>query len=460
MKPSLRRIGLVAGREFLAAVGNRGFVIGLLLMPAMIALMATVFPRLLNQRAPAVRGEVAVIDQTGQVGGDLRVALSPESITKRRLDSTQRVLENVPAAVRGSGATSEAVQRAIGTAPELTILDRARDADVQREKQWLTEPPSPNGARHLALIVVEPDAIVARAASAEYGSYQLYVPENIDERIETELYDALRESLVTARIRAHNLDRAQVEAVMRVQRSASVTVAVGTERRTNVAFNRTLPFVFAGLLVFGVLIGGQTLLTQTVEEKSNRVIEVLLSAVSPLELMAGKILGQMAVSLLVLALYIAMGLFLLMSFAMIGLLDPILLVYLVLFFLISYLLFAAVFSAVGAAVNEMREAQSLMTPVMLALMAPWMFAPVIGRDPNSTFSVVLSFIPPVNTFAMMIRLASTTPPPVWQVLVTMVIGLAAACGVTWFAAKVFKVGLLMHGKAPNMGTLVRWARQA
>jgi ABC-2 type transport system permease protein len=155
-----------------------------------------------------------------------------------------------------------------------------------------------------------------------------------------------------------------------------------------------------------------------------------------------------------------MGLFLLMSFAMIGLLDPILLVYLVLFFLLSYLLFAAVFSAVGAAVNEMREAQSLMTPVMLALMAPWLFAPVIGRDPNSTFSVVLSFIPPVNTFAMMIRLASTTPPPVWQVLATMVIGLAAACGVTWFAAKVFKVGLLMHGKAPNMGTLMRWARQA
>jgi ABC-type Na+ efflux pump permease subunit len=218
--------------------------------------------------------------------------------------------------------------------------------------------------------------------------------------------------------------------------------------------------VFAGLLVFGIMIGGQTLLTQTVEEKSNRVIEVLLSAVSPLELMAGKILGQMAVSMLVLAFYIGIGLFALMSFAMIGLLNPILILYLVLFFLISYLLFAAVFSAVGAAVNEMREAQSLMTPVMLLLMAPWMFATVIGREPNSTFAVALSFIPPVNTFAMMIRLGSATPPPTWQVLATMVVGLAAAVAVTWFAAKVFKVGLLMHGKAPNMATLIRWARAA
>ena len=126
------------------------------------------------------------------------------------------------------------------------------------------------------------------------------------------------------------------------------------------------------------MIGGQTLLTQTIEEKSSRVVEVLLSAVSPLELMAGKILGQMAVSLLVLALYIAIGLLLLSSFAMLGLLDPLLIVYLVVFFLVTYLLFASVFAAIGAAVNEMREAQSLMTPVMLVLMAPWLLAAPIG----------------------------------------------------------------------------------
>jgi ABC-2 type transport system permease protein len=72
----------------------------------------------------------------------------------------------------------------------------------------------------------------------------------------------------------------------------------------------------------------------------------------------------------------------------------------------------------------------------------------------------MSFIPPVNTFAMMIRLASATPPPTWQVLLTLVVGVLAACAVTWFAAKVFKVGLLMHGKAPDFKTLVRWAKQA
>jgi ABC-2 type transport system permease protein len=137
-----------------------------------------------------------------------------------------------------------------------------------------------------------------------------------------------------------------------------------------------------------------------------------------------------------------------------------LVVYLFVYFLISFLLYVSVFGAVGAAVNEMREAQSLVTPVMLTLMAPWMLGMAIARQPNSTFSIALSFIPPVNTFAMMMRLASATPPPAWQAWLTALVGLIAACGVIWIAAKVFKVGLLMHGKPPSFATLVRWVRDA
>ena len=84
MKQSIRRIGLVAGREFLAAVMNKGFVIGLLIMPAIIAIVIVVFPRLMNRNVPAVRGEVAVIDPTGQVTDGLRAALTPEAIAARR----------------------------------------------------------------------------------------------------------------------------------------------------------------------------------------------------------------------------------------------------------------------------------------------------------------------------------------------------------------------------------------
>jgi ABC-2 type transport system permease protein len=458
----MKRVWLVAQREFLAAVVNKGFVIGLLVMPAIIAILVMVMPRLMSTQGSQIRGEVAVIDPTGQVFDALRDGLTPDAITRRRTEGARRALENAPAPVRAvaNESSNAAIERTMGAAPAFTILQRAATADVQSEKRWLTDPVAKDSPRHLALVVIHPDAITQDAAQAEYGGYDIYIPENTDERVETTIFDAMRETLVTARVRAHNMDRAQVEAVMRVRRASSVTVTAGTERRTNVGFNRFLPFIFAGLLVFGIMIGGQTLLTQVIEEKSSRVVEVLLSAVSPLELMAGKILGQMAVSMLVLALYVVMGLLLLTSFAMLGLIEPMLIVYLIVFFLVGYLVFASVFAAVGAAVNEMREAQSLMTPVMLALMAPWFFATPIGRDPDSAFSVAMSLIPPINTFAMMIRLASTTPPPLWQVGLSIIIGVASAVLAMWFAAKIFKVGLLMHGKPPNMATMIRWARQA
>ena len=457
----MRRVWLVASREFLAAVANRGFVIGLLLMPAIFAGIVALMPRLMESPGEQIRGEVRVIDPTGQIFDGLRSALTTEAITRRRQESTRRVLENAPEAVRAVAGDSAgtAMDRALGTAPALTVLERPADADLQHEKSWLTEARPADAPRRL-LVVVHPNAVVPKDGSTQYGTYDIYVPENTDERLETTFYDGFRETALSARVLAQKMDRAQVEAVMRIPRATSTTVALNAERQTNVRFNRTLPFVFAGLLVFGIMIGGQTLLTQTIEEKSSRVIEVLLSAVSPLELMAGKILGQMAVSLLVLALYILLGLVLLSSFAMLGLLDPLLIVYLIVFFLVGYLVFASVFAAVGAAVNEMREAQSLMTPIMLALMAPWLFAAPIGRDPNAAFSVAMSLIPPVNTFAMMVRLASTTPPPFWQVALSVAIGLVSAVAAMWFAAKVFKVGLLLHGKPPTLGTLIKWARIA
>jgi len=455
----MRRVGLIAAREFTAAVMNRGFVIGLLLMPAFIAAFAFIGPRLMSATRSEITGEVAVVDPTGQVTGDLRAALDPAAIARRRQEVTARALANAPAAVQAvAGSSNPAVGRALGAAISLRLVERPGTADVQQEKGWLTA--SVTGSRRLALVVVHKDAVAPAEGASDYGTYDVYVPPNVDDRVESTLYEGLREAILAARIRSQNLDRSQVEAVMRVTRPPSLTVTAGDERRTNIAFNRTLPFVFAGLLIFGIMIGGQTLLTSTIEEKSSRVIEVLLSAVSPLELMAGKILGQMAVSMLVLALYIGAGVMLLMSFAMVGLLDPVLILYLIVFFLISYLLFASVFGAVGAAVNEMREAQSLLTPVMLALMAPWMFQPVIARDPNSTFSIALSFLPPVNTFAMMTRLASSSPPPAWQVWLTVLVGLLSAFATMWCAAKVFKVGLLMHGKPPSLATLARWARQA
>lgn len=462
----MRRIGHIAVREFLGTVMTRGFVIGVLVLPAILALTFTLGPRLLNQRQVPVRGQVAVVDSTGRVARELRASISPQAITARREEAARRVIASAPAVVRDvaesrAAASSAAVERISGTVPELELVDLPPGTDaasLASQKAWLTG--AAPGDRHLALVVVHRDAIAPADGRAEYGTYDLYVPPNLDDRLENVLVDCVREAIVAARAWEKRLDPKSLDALMRVTRPPSITVTKGNERATVGVFNRVLPFAFVGLLLISVLMGGQGLVTSTVEEKTSRVIEVLLSAVSPFELLAGKLLGQMAVSLVILGLYIGLAFMMLVSLALFGLLDLSLVFYLFVFFILTYLTVGSAMMAVGSAVNEMREAQSLMMPIMLVMMVPWLLAEPIARQPNSTFATAISFIPPVNTFAMLLRLTSSAPPPAWQVWLTIAIGAGAVVASVWCAAKIFTIGLLMYGKPPDLKTLVRWIREA
>jgi len=453
----MKKIGLIAQREFLATVANRGFVIGLLIMPAIIAVAAFIGPRLMNASSPQVRGTVAVVDRTGRVAPELTEVLTPAAIEARRRENARRAMaQAAPGA--GQAVTDQNLQRLGGTVPDLRLVERPDGSDIEREKDFLI--PKEQAERGLALIVIRADAVARAAGQSEYGGYDLYVSPTLDDATESVIHDGVRQALVNARLAAGNLDREVVEATMRVSRPQSVIVTAAGEQQTQRGLTRALPFILGILMFIGVMIGGQTLMTSTIEEKSSRVVEVLLATVSPFELMAGKLLGQLAVGLLAMAIYVGMGLFVLYSFAMLGLIDPMLVLYLVVFFLITYLVFGALMTAIGASVSQMADAQSLMGPVMMLLVLPYILSPMIGRAPNSTFSVAMSFLPPFNTFVMMSRLASDSPPPAWQVWLTVGIGLAAAYAAVWFAGKVFKIGLLMHGKPPNFATLIRWARAA
>jgi ABC-2 type transport system permease protein len=391
-----------------------------------------------------VVGDVAVYDPSGTVIPGLQTALDPAAIAAARKARAQ----TPPAVSPGPGGGP-----ALPPIPRLTVL--SRDADVKAGKAWLLQ-----DEHHLALVMLRPDAVVRPEGASDFGTYDLYVSPRLDEGTEATINEGVRQALVATRLKSSGLDQTLVEAAMRVARPNSVIVAAAGERSAQRGIARTLPFISGILLFIGVMVGGQTLLTSTVEEKSSRVVEVLLAAVSPVELMWGKLIGQLGVGLIMMAAYLALGVSALAQFALSGLLDPMLIVYLVVFYFIAYLVYGALMLAVGAAVNQMADAQSLMGPIMMLLVAPYVLTGVIGQAPNSAFSVALSFIPPVNSFAMLARLATSTPPPTWQVLATIAVGLLSAAGTVWFAAKIFKIGLLMQGKPPSFATLVRWARMA
>jgi len=452
----------VAFREFLATVATKGFVFGLVVLPVVILIVIFGMSLLFDEEAPRVEGQVAILDPTGTVVDGLTEYLEPEAIAERREDFEDRLNEAMPAMPGAAGseqARNMALQSILGEVPKLEVVPLEGTVDLEEAKSRLHEGSVKEGGR-LALVVVEDDAVVKAAGEEAFGRYELFIREKLDDRVVDEINAGMRNAIVDARVEREGLDRAYIDSLTRVGRVRSKTVTAEGEKETNELLNVMMPMAFMLLLFASVMTGGQSLMTTTVEEKSSRVVEVLLSAVSPMQLMTGKIIGQMLVGFLVLAVYGGMGVASLVVFAVAGMVDISLLIYLVIFYLIAYFVIASLMAAIGAAVNEMREAQSLLGPVMIIVMIPWILWMPISRNPDSMFAIVTSFLPPLNPFVMLIRMTSTSPPPMWQVCLSILIGVASVYAALWFAAKVFRVGVLMYGKPPNFATLIRWVRMA
>ena len=466
----MKKLLLIAQREFAATVSTRAFAIGIIGAPLLMGLFLFAMPRMMRNDAPKIGGEVCIIDSTGQVAEGLQVYLKPEEMARRREDTSRKIQEAVPAVVTqvaGQNPASkiimdQAMQKALGDVPHVRVTTLPVGSDLEAAKAPLKAAPpkdAPDDQR-LALVVVHDDAVQAPVGSIRFGSYDLYVRGKLDDRVIDEINGGMRDAIVNVRVKLSGLNRAQIDAITKIERITTREVTAGGEKTSNRVANMMMPMAMMGLLLMSTMMSGTYLLTTTVEEKSNRVVEVLLSAVSPMELMVGKILGQLAVGLLVLAVYMGLGLMTLISFTMTGMLDPWLIVYLFVFFLTSYVTIGALMAAIGSAVNDMREAQGLMMPVTLSIMIPWMLWLPISRDPNSLVATVLSFLPPVGSFVMMLRLASATPPPWWQAVLGVLVAAAGSLAALWFAAKIFRIGLLMYGKPPSLGVLIKWARQS
>ncbi len=457
----------VAAREFLATVTTRGFLFGVLLTPAIILVMIFLIPRMVIKGPPKIQGQVAIVDPTGEIANDLAAYLAPERFVERRAKAQEQLKELAKNEAGGSAAADAvlggSLNATLSEVPQISTIHLPPGSDIEKEKIPLRTPVSTQAGgppTRLALVVIHRDAVRRDETKGAFGSYDLFVRSKLDDRLMDEIQSGIREAIGAARLRASGLDPKRVNDLTKVERAPSRVVTAEGEQKSNRILNSILPMAFMILLFVSVLTSASSLLTTTIEEKSNRVVELLLSAVSAMELMTGKILGQMAVGLLILLLYTGLGMIGLTSFAMIGLLDPMLLVYLVIFFILAYFTIAALMAAIGSAVSELRDAQSLMTPVMIFFMLPMLLMAPISSQPNSMLAVVLSFIPPIGNFVMLLRMVSNTPPPIWQSWLAILIGAAGVYVALRFAAKVFRIGLLMFGKPPTLGTLVRWARMA
>lgn len=218
------------------------------------------------------------------------------------------------------------------------------------------------------------------------------------------------------------------------------------------------PMIFMMLLWVATFSTGNQLLTSTIEEKSNKVMEVLLSAVSPLQLMTGKIIGQGAAGLIIVTVYSSLGIVAVIGLNQVGIVKGSDLLFLMLFFVMAYFMIASLMTAVGSAVSDIREANQLMTPVMLVIMFPLFLWMPISQAPNGLVAQITSFIPPATPFVMILRVVAEEPVPVWQIVASIVWGSICMVGMVWLASRIFRVGVLMSGKPPSPLELIRWAR--
>ena len=462
----MKKILVVAKREFLATVTAKGFIFGILLTPTVVVLILLFVPRSVSRTPPRIVGEIAVMDISGETVPGIRSRLSPEKFTERR-DAEQRRLKELTTAMAVGGTAAESAieavtKRSLEEVPRITVTARPT-ADIEKEKDLLKLPPPKPGSGNmtrLALVVIHDEALSPASEKISGGAYDLFVRNKLDDRLIGEIQAAVEIAVRTARLRLAGFDPGHVGALTQVERSQPRVILPEGEQKSSQALNAMLPFIFILLLFTSVLTSASSLMTTTIEEKSNRVVELLLSTVTAMELMTGKILGQMGAGLLILVLYSGFGMAALTAFALIGLVDFMLIVYLVIFFVISYMTVAALMAAIGAAVSDFRDAQSFMMPVTLIVMFPLLLSANISNQPNSLLATVLSFIPQVGNFVMMMRLSTNTPPQIWQTIPAILVNAAGAYFALRFAAKVFRIGLLMFGKPPTLRTLILWAKMS
>ncbi len=470
----MNRVFHIALREFKTTALTKGFIIGGIVVPLVLLLVISlVMPKLMNEKVPQIKGTVAFIDQTGVLTPAIEQRFAPEAVEqwqKRRLG--QAVAEVAAAAQEGQGAqgmegaiaAGTAVQNAQEIRVDLSVEMLAPltgDKDLAAAKQPLEEGTSLEDGGRMALVVIDANAVAAEDGAQDFGGFQIFTRQKLDDRVIDLVRDQVRDAIRTTRIEAAGMDTARLEALMNVAQADTKEIAPGGEERKSLGeLNIIFQFAFMLLLMMSVFISGQYLLTTTIEEKSSRVVELLLASTSAMSLMAGKIFGQMCVGLFLIMVYGSLGFAGLFLMERAGLVSPMMIVWFFCFYLIAYTTIASLMAAIGSAVNDLREAQSLMTPVMMIVMIPYLLWLPIARDPNGMFATVSSFVPGVSPFVMMVRLSSTTQPPLWQVFAAIAIGLVGAYICVWFAAKVFRVGLLQFGKAPNYATMWRWIRMA
>ncbi|MEO1619000.1 MAG: ABC transporter permease [Planctomycetota bacterium] len=460
----MNRILTVAQRELMAMIGTKAFLVTLFMMPLLMGGGIVLMP-LLSKMEGGKERSFAVYDGTGQLGPVLKAAAEQRKamIEARAEDDTEDV-------ERGS--------------LDVYNIELISASDWSDEKQLeLSEQVT---AGDLYAFVEIPAALVGKT------------PESADDSdVETESEDdegddeaaasnpreirfvstsgALSEArgwfrqIIRTELRNRNLNAAGIDPAKVQAAEPGVSVVnkrpykAGADGKPvvkddgNEIASILAPFALMGLMFLVIFLAAQPMLESAMEEKTQKIAEVMLGNVSPREMLTGKLLGNVGGSLIVFILYAIGGVFALHRMDMLDMLPASMLFWFVIFQILGVLLFSSVFMVIGASVNQLKEAQSLLIPVWLVLMAPLMVWFNVLRDPNGMVATGFTFFPPSAPLMSILRLGTGAAIPSWQLPLAAVLLLITTVMILYLASRIYRASLLRSDGATTILQILKRA---
>jgi ABC-2 type transport system permease protein len=416
---------IIARTEYLEGARTRWFLISTVLGPIFM-LGVVLFPAWLQSRGAGKTLHVALVDQsTDQIGAQVKASL--EQAPPGR---SARFAVDVPTGVDAeSGALQERV-------------------DAGSLDGYLVLPPDAStGGR-----------IVYRGTDASPGADM----ENLDRALEQAVHEARARSL-------HLSDDQFAQLTAPVDFEPEQATGAGQNASGGAAF--AVAYFVAFMLYMGILLYGINVMRAVIQEKVNRVVEVVVACTTPLHLMLGKVLGAGALGLTQMAIWVGAGVVVSSNsgaiLAHLGVhgassivlpsLSPAILVVIGAYFFGGYFLYSSIFAAIGAANNSDREAQQAQMPVTMMMVVAFLCFPVITSAPRDAAAVGLTMVPFLSPVLMPMRYL-LSPVPAWQLALSLALLAGSVALAVWLASRIYRVGILMFGKRPTLGEIARWIR--
>lgn len=434
----MKRMLLVAKRDYLATVKTKGFIVGLVIAPIFMGGSGIAFALLRGQVDTKDR-EVAVVDHSGVVVAE--------------------------------------IERAAGRRNEEVVFDKQKGEKLQPAYVIKTTPPAPEAMDTLRLelsdrvragelhgfLEIGPEVLQPGTNTA--ASYLRYYARNAAfDDLRRWLDNTVNNHLRRTRLIEAGVADAEADQVfrwisldpMRLVSREEATGEISQGQRQSDAEAILPPLIMLMLMFLMMMMGAAPLLNSVMEEKTQRIAEVLLGSVRPFELMFGKLLGGLAVAFTGAGVYVGLGLFALMQAGLMGYVPVAMLPWFLIYLFAAVLMIGAWQAALGSVCSDVRDAQSMTLPGMLPAIIPMFVIMPVLKEPLSDFATVMSLIPPFTPLLMMLRQASGAGIPAWQPYAGLVGVIFTTIASVWLAGRIFRVGILSQGKLPGPRQIIRW----